>query len=200
MNKHTVMAVVPMAVILMQTHIVSCTQTNNGHTAEIDSTECTIEMPKGIQRTDTRTIRDTIMVRGKQYLYTFTIQSNDTLPPITNAEGMQYYENTVTLTIRQGGNNVFNRTFTKHSFDQFVPSGKMHVFTLIGFNYNLNRINEHNFLSFIASVGDPDDTSELYYPVEITIHPDGHCTMQPAENIETEPLEPGLSIEPSNEV
>lgn len=143
---------------------------------------------------------DTITVRGRLYHYSFRFAPSDSLPIITNADGSRYHDNEVMLTVRRDSTVVLRRRFTKQSFASMVPHGELQNSALVGFSYNLNHADDHSQLRFIATVGDPDETAGIYYPVELRISTDGTFSLHEAEDFETESLFEGLNQEPAEDM
>ena len=141
---------------------------------------------------------DTFTLRGKVYRYEFRLASVDSLPIIVNSDGTRYYDNDVTLTVRHDSTVVLRRRFTKHSFASHVPADQMRNSALVGFSFDFTHADDHNYLRFIASVGDPDETTGVNYPVEVRVAPDGTYSLYPAEDFETESLFEGINEDPSD--
>ena len=142
---------------------------------------------------------DTFTVRGRLYHYSFRLAPTDSLPVITNADGARYHDNELQLTIRRDSTVVLRKRFTKKSFASYVPAEAMHNSALVGFSYNLNHADDHSQLRFIATVGDPDETADIYYPVEIRVSPDGTCSFHTVEDFETESPFEGLNEDPGDD-
>lgn len=141
---------------------------------------------------------DTFTLRGKVYRYEFRLASVDSLPIIVNSDGTRYYDNDVTLTVRHDSTVVLRRRFTKHSFASHVPADQMRNSALVGFSFDFTHADDHNYLRFIATVGDPDETTGVNYPVEVRVAPDGTYSLEPAEDFETESLFEGINEDPSD--
>ena len=140
----------------------------------------------------------TFTLRGKVYRYEFRLASVDSLPIIVNSDGTRYYDNDVTLTVRHDSTVVLRRRFTKHSFASHVPADQMRNSALVGFSFDFTHADDHNYLRFIATVGDPDETTSVNYPVEVRVAPDGTYSLFPAEDFETESLFEGINEDPSD--
>ncbi len=125
------------------------------------------------------TLSDTITVGGKLYNYSCTFEPVDS----------------------RDDNKVFSKTFYKSNFCDHVPDEFLKTSTLVGVNYNfMKRDTDHSAFYFIITVGDPDETSDnMAYPLELKVATDGSFTVKKAENLETEPLHPGLNIDPSED-
>ena len=142
----------------------------------------------------------TFTVRGKQYDWSFRFTPVDSLPIVINPDGSRYHDNEVLLTIRRDSTIVLRRRFTKQSFASMVPKKELKNTALVGFCYNLNHTDDHSCLRFIATVGDPDETSGIYYPVEIRIDPDGSYSLHHVEDFETESLFEGMNEDPADDI
>ncbi|MCH5177087.1 MAG: DUF4738 domain-containing protein [Prevotellaceae bacterium] len=139
---------------------------------------------------------DTITINGKLTSYTFDFAPDRSLPVVVNAEGQKYHDNAASLVIMQGGDTIFRQRFTKRAFADYMTQYNDAQVGLVGFNYNISRLNDHSRLSFIAIVGDPDASLEKETFVEIRILSDNQYALQLAEGLETEPLDPDLRQDP----
>ena len=147
------------------------------------------------------TINDTISINGKLYKYTCTFEHVDTLPVLMNPQGLEYHESRVRIDIKQNDSNVFSKTFYKNNFRDQVPADFLKTSTVVGVNYNfMKRESDRSAFYFIITVGDPDETSDnMAYPLELKVATDGSYSIKKAENLETEPLHPGMNIDPSED-
>ena len=147
------------------------------------------------------TINDTISINGKLYKYTCTFEHVDTLPVLMNPQGLEYHESRVRIDIKQNDSNVFSKTFYKNNFRDQVPADFLKTSTVVGVNYNfMKRDTDRSAFYFIITVGDPDETSDnRAYPLELKVATDGSYSIKKAENLETEPLHPGMNIDPSED-
>ncbi|MBO7582054.1 MAG: DUF4738 domain-containing protein [Bacteroidaceae bacterium] len=147
------------------------------------------------------TLKDTITISGKLYKYTCTFEHVDTLPVFMNPQGLEYHESRVRIDIKREGESVFSKTFYKNNFRDNVPADFLKTSTLVGVNYNfMKRESDRSAFYFIITVGDPDETSDnMAYPLEMKVATDGSFSIKKAENLETEPLSPGLNIDPSED-
>jgi len=146
-------------------------------------------------------INDTISINGKLYKYTCTFEHVDTLPVLMNPQGLEYHESRVRIDIKQNDSNVFSKTFYKNNFRDQVPADFLKTSTVVGVNYNfMKRDTDRSAFYFIITVGDPDETSDnMAYPLELKVATDGSYSIKKAENLETEPLHPGMNIDPSED-
>jgi len=176
--------------------LASCGGNKQENSADTEAWTAPEEVHSELMSLDRRSYSETITAKGEKYTYSFTFEPSDSLPVIVNAEGQKYRDNTATLTIKHGDLTYFKRVFTKNDFREFSDHLSFENSALIGFNYNYNKADRHDALYFIATIGDPDPALELVSPVEIKILQGNKFSLQPAEDVETEPLEPGLRIEP----
>ena len=139
---------------------------------------------------------DTITIKGKLYNYKFKFSPVDSLQHIINAQGLKYLDNSVELLISLDSSVVIKKTFLKTTFRSYVPEKIWEGTGLVGFSYNFIR-SERDAFYFIATIGDPDETADVSYPLEIRLTTDGGMTIEKAQNLDTEPLREGLNIDPS---
>lgn len=160
----------------------------------------TVNAETGILALRDYTYTDTITIAGQPYSYTYTLEHVDTMPVLMNAQGTEYYESRVRIAIQKGNTTFFSKTFYKNDFRGLVPSDFLKTSTMVGVTYNFTKRDEdRSAFYFIVTVGDPDETSDMAYPLEFKVAPDGSTSMKKAENLETEPLNPGLNIDPSED-
>ncbi|MBR1667260.1 MAG: DUF4738 domain-containing protein [Bacteroidaceae bacterium] len=146
-------------------------------------------------------IDDTIYIDGKLYNYSCTFEPVESMPVLINPQGLEYHESRVSIDIKHEGSNVFSKTFYKKDFADNVPSDFLKTSTVVGVNYNfIKREEDRSAFYFIITVGDPDETSDnMAYPLELKVATNGTYTIRKAENLETEPLHPGLNIDPTED-
>lgn len=143
---------------------------------------------------------DTITIGGKLYDYTYSLEHVDSMPVLINPQGLEYTESCVKISIKQGETKVFDKVFYKSNFNENVPENFLRTSTMVGVNYNVTKREEDNSaFYFIVTVGDPDETSDMVYPLELKVATDGTYSIKKAENLETESLNPGLNIDPSTD-
>lgn len=158
-----------------------------------------VDSATGVIRLTSYAYNDTIHIDDKTYSYDFAFSSVDSLPVITNSQGVQYYDNEVKLTIKRDSTIIYSHTFRKHDFNDIVPSDFLKASSLVGFNYNVIKRDDRSALYFIAMVGDPDESAEITYPVEIKISTGGAMSMEHAKDLETEPLHSGMNQDPNDD-
>lgn len=146
-------------------------------------------------------LSDTITIGGKQYKYTYSLEHVDTMPVLVNPQGLEYHESRVCIKIQGDSTTIFDKTFYKNNFKQYVKKDFLQTSTMVGVNYNFTKRDEdRSAFYFIVTVGDPDETSDMAWPMELKVDTQGNYSINKAENLETEPLRPGLNVEPSDDV
>lgn len=144
-----------------------------------------------------RKYTDSVQVSGKTYVYEYSLTNCDTLPKVRNSEGDYYYDNQLSLHITKSGTNIYSHTFTKSEFKEFVPETMLQKSIIVGFTFNpLNTADPAN-LHFFLTVGNPDETADEDYTIDICITPTGSKSMTIAENLETESLSPEMNVNPT---
>jgi len=89
------------------------------------------------------------------------------LPVITDEAGNKYYDNKVVVRITaKDGQDVFDRTFTKEAFANYVDAAYLRDNALLGVVFDCVN---GNSLHFAASVGSPDTMSDDYVPLLVKI-------------------------------
>ena len=175
--------------------VVGCVDKNNNKETS-DSLWVRPQEKQELLAFDAKEVKDTITINGRLLTYVFHFTPSDSLPLVINADGQKYKDNIVKLTVKADSNIIFNKTFYKNDFKDYVDPKNFRTSALAGFNYNLTKMDDHHALHFIATIGDPDETSGVNFPIDICITTDGRYTMEKANDIETEPLLPGLNKEP----
>jgi len=142
-------------------------------------------------------LSDTITIGGKLYTYTYSLEHVDTMPVLINPQGAEYHESRVKISIKSDSTTIFDKTFYKNNFKQQIEKDFLKTSTMVGVNYNFTKRDEdRSAFYFIVTVGDPDETSDMAWPMELKIATDGSFSINKAENLETEPLRPGLNVDP----
>ncbi len=140
--------------------------------------EITVEEPTAINGNDT--VPPVIVDwNGQQYTIRVDRQTDTSLPMATDEGGRQYYDNRFTLTILNGSNGVFlKRTFQKTDFSQHINADYLRQGAMLGLVFDC--VDTNNRLRFIASVGSPDELSDNYIPLSLTITTAGTITVKRA--------------------
>lgn len=145
---------------------------------------------------DVREGCDTVRIQGQLLAYAFRFAPDDSLPLVVNADGQRARDNVAELTVHRGETLLLHRVFHKQDFAAFVPQDQMPYCTLAGFTYDRMRSDERDALRFVATVGDPDESSGVNYPVELVVSPSGALRLEVGDDMETAPLVPDLREEP----
>jgi hypothetical protein len=161
------------------------------------TTQLETSVETGIQALRDYTLQDTITIGGRLYNYTCALTHDESQPSLINPQGTEYYESQVSIAIRRDSTNVFKKVFHKNNLREYIPAQFLKTSTMVGVNYNFNKRDEdRSAFYFIITVGDPDVTSDMVYPLELKVATDGSYSLKKAENLETGPLSDGLTVEP----
>ena len=133
----------------------------------------------GLQRMQESTGEMDFQYKGKDYHSVVIRTPDEELPHITNEMGDTYVDNKITLRLTRGGEQVFNRTFTKSDFASVVDASLMKKAVLEGIVYDKTA---PEGIIYAASVAQPQ--TDLYVPLSITITADGHMSIAKVDNLE----------------
>lgn len=104
-------------------------------------------------------------------------------PVFSDESNNKYYDNKVLLAVaRPDGTEFFRREFTKHSFSQVVDESYIGKSTVLG--VVLDHAEGDNLI-FVASVGSPDQLSDDFIPITLTLSKTGVLSMKKGQNIGT---------------
>lgn len=196
MLKHQHLHILWACSLLPLSMFISCNNSENKK-QDIDSIWVKPQEQETITSLDPISYRNTSMLSGHRYTYEYKMESIDTLPIIINADGAKYYDNAVNLTIwRDDTVKIFHKVFLKKNFTDYVSNQYIQKSGLVGFSYNPIKEKDQTALYFLATIGDPDESAGVNFPIEIRISTEGSISMKKAEDIETEPLQKGLNEEP----
>ncbi len=143
-------------------------------------------------------LSDTVTIGGKLYNYTYSLQHVDSMGVVINPQGLEYKESKVSILVKREDTKIFEKTYFKNDFKEFVPKEELSTYTMVGVNYNFTKKDDSSAIYFIVTVGDPDETSDMAYPLELKINSDGSSSFSKALNLETEPIHPGMNVDPSD--
>ena len=181
--------------VLLALMTMACDGIQQKHTEQTTTQGGYVEA--SIQSLRDYTLQDTITIGGRLYNYTCALTHDESQPSFINPQGIEYHESLVSITIRRDSTNVFKKTFQKNNFREYVPDTFLKTSTMVGVNYNFNKRDEdRSAFYFIITVGDPDVTSDMVYPLELKVSTDGSYSLKKAENLETGPLSDGLTVDP----
>lgn len=139
---------------------------------------------------------DTLSIDGHTFIYTYDFGRNDSLPVVRNPQGLDYYDNDVHLTVTRDGAPLLDKTYTQASLRDYTPEAFHKNSALVGFTFNYAKADDHSALHFIITVGDPDETADMVYPMELKVNLNGSVEISKAANLETEPVRRGMTIDP----
>lgn len=160
----------------------------------------TVDSATGIITLRDYQLSDTITIGREQYHYTYSLQHVDSMGVVINPQGLEYRESRVRIAITKDDATIFDKTYYKNDFKSYVPNGMIDAYTMVGVNYNFTKRDEdRSAFYFIVTVGDPDETSDMVYPLELKIAPDGSSSFTKAQNLDTEPISPGMTVDPSED-
>ena len=134
----------------------------------------------GVQRMQVSQNETTVDMGGKKYHIFVQRTPADSLPRVKNEIGDTYVDNQITLRIiRDKGEKVFSKTFTKNSFSSVVGENFLSKSILEGMVFD--KVSPSG-LVFAASVSYPQ--TDLYFPIAITITSSGKLSMEKEEVME----------------
>lgn len=146
-----------------------------------------------------RHVKDSTMIGNTTFVYEYHFTNCDTLPKVRNTEGYYYYDNQLRLKVTKGSSTIFERVFMKQDFAEFVPENMLEKSLLVGFTFNPLNTTDPSALHFFVTVGNPDETADEDFTMDMRITPSGNMTLEKATNIDTEPLSPGMTVNPGTD-
>lgn len=134
--------------------------------------------PSGPKRMSGYERTETVDWNGGTYKIIVKRSSTDGI--FTDDNGKKYYDNTFSLTIlRPDGTEFVHREFTKQSYSGIVDDSYLSKSTALGLA--LLEV-EDGKLVLLGSVGCPDELSDDFIPISITISGDGTVSMKQSDN------------------
>lgn len=141
------------------------------------------EVKKGIEKMSDFTYAKQIKAFGETLNISIHRYPDTSLPLAKDESGRAYYDNKVELIIKRvDGSTFIEKTFAKTDFQDFVTDDYASKGALLGFMFDTT---EDNVLTFGASVGSPDPTSDDFVPIEILIDRQGKMTIHKATSIDS---------------
>ncbi|KAA6345922.1 hypothetical protein EZS27_006562 [termite gut metagenome] len=122
-----------------------------------------------------------ITLDNTEYNSHITRTPNDSLPYVTDKDGVTYVDNAITLRITRGDVPIFNRTFTKNSFASLVNDEFLREATLEGMVYDKTT---PEGIKYAVSLCYPQ--TDLYMPISVIIDTHGRMMVIQAEEIPEE--------------
>lgn len=128
---------------------------------------------------------DTIKWLGNKYIIIVSRSVDKNLPKVADENGIVYYDNSISVLIkREDDSEFFNRTFRKSDFQQSIGGTDIAKRgALLGIVYD--KITD-NKLTFAASIGSPDVTSDEFFPLIMTINRMGEISVVPDTRMDTD--------------
>ena len=130
-------------------------------------------MENGIVKMEKSVVEDTARWKGKTYQYRIEREPAPSLPLVKDAEtGTKYMDNTISLSIKCGDQQIFQRTFAKADFKSHLDAGFQKNGILEGFVFDQAQ---SDGLRFATSVSYP--ASDLYIPLVVLMASDGSISI-----------------------
>lgn len=133
----------------------------------------------GLQRMQASKSEMDIEFKGKEYHSSVTRTPDETLPRVDSEMGDTYLDNKIVVRLTRGGEQVFNKTFTKSDFASVVDGDFLSKSVLEGLVFD--KTTPQGFV-YAASVCYPQ--TDLYVPLSITITADGKMSIAKEELLE----------------
>lgn len=112
---------------------------------------------------------------GQTYTLSMALRADSSLP-LASDGSQKYYDNRITLRIMRSDGSVFlDRTFTKADFKPYVSGHYYDDGALLGIVFD--KV-EGNTLSFAASVGSPDKSSDEFVPLILKVNNTGGISIE----------------------
>lgn len=120
---------------------------------------------------------------GQKYTVSIRRSVDEGSPVFTDETGGKYYDNNITLSVKSpDGAEIFSREYSKQSFSQFVDASYIGKSTLLGIAVDRVAVDR---LILVASVGCPDQLSDDFVPVTLSLGKNGDMTMKKGQDIGT---------------
>ncbi len=184
---------------LIATAITAC-NSNNKTNAVVEEASVDSINPNAINSLSEYDNSGKHTIGNSTYQYTYSFKNDKSLDIVKNPLDYQYYDNKATLKITQGGRSIVNRTFTKADFKSMVPANFYKVSGLVGFCYNFDKEKNKDAVYFIATIGDPDQSADTTYAIEIKITSSGEISFDHLQDRDTAPINEGMTIDPNPDI
>lgn len=140
-----------------------------------------VETPKGPMNMGDNIAKRDVAWLGSNYNVS-VIRKADPGLPLASDGTHDYYDNTITVNVdRTNGSQFFSRRFTKADFKAYVDDYYYKKGALLGIVFVGAQ---GNTLSFAASVGNPDKSSDEYVPLILKISNLGAVSIAKDEDLE----------------
>ncbi len=172
---------VSLAVALGVVVLGSCTEKKK--TEDIIAPKPVVKAPSGPVKMQGFTHTESVEWGGRKYQVTVQRSADDNSQVFTDETGGKYYDNRIVLTVKSPeGGEFFKREFAKQSFSQFVDASYMGKSTLLGIA--VDHADDGNIV-FVASVGCPDQLSDDFIPITLSLSKGGALLMKKGQDIGT---------------
>lgn len=142
-----------------------------------------VKAPSGPVKMQSFNHKENVEWAGKKYTVAIQRNIDESSPVFTDETGGKYYDNRITLTVKSPeGADFFKREFTKQSFSQFIDAAYMKKSTILGIA--VDHADEQGIV-FVASVGCPDQLSDDFIPITMTLSRSGNLSMKKGQDIGT---------------
>lgn len=134
---------------------------------------------RGLQRMQVSRAEQSVSLKGKDYHYSIVRKPDETLPHVKSEVGGTFLDNEISLRITRDGKSVFDKKFTKQSFSSHIPADFLSKSILEGMVFDKASAQG---MVFAVSVSYP--YTDLYFPLSLTITPDGKMSVRKEELLE----------------
>ncbi len=121
---------------------------------------------------------DSLVLGNHKIIYTIISEPDDSLPLITDEDGVQYKDNCICLEIVKDGNTLFCRYFTKADFNASLSADFRKHGIMDGLRFS--HIDDGKYY-FNACVSLPD--SDMSCPFLLIVGPDGSYAITPDTSV-----------------
>ena len=129
--------------------------------------------------------------------YSFTLKADKKLSVVVNRMEERFYDNRAKVVITTPNGKKTEVSITKENLRQYIPEQIYGTSGLIGFCFNQERKQDNTGLYFIATIGDPDETADISYALELVMKADGTYQVHELKDKETYPIKRGMTIDPN---
>ncbi|MCD8306419.1 MAG: DUF4738 domain-containing protein [Prevotella sp.] len=120
---------------------------------------------------------------GTYYEATVARTADKDLPAVKDADGNEYFDNQITLSISSPSGNIFHRTYRKADFATYINPQYVKPSHSALLNIVFHEVRGGRAV-FIATIGSPDERDDIYMPVELSISKGGAAAMASVDDIE----------------
>lgn len=159
----------------------SCEEKKKAH--DIIAPKPVVKAPSGPVKMQGYSHSEKVEWGGRNFTVSIKRVVDDSAPVFSDESNNKYYENKITLSVKStDGSEFFRREFTKQSFSQIIESSYLSKSTILGIA--VDHVEAHSIV-FVASVGCPDQLSDDFIPINLTLSDSGTLSMKKGEDIGT---------------